>query len=161
MKKFMFLLCLLTASVAAQAQFEQGKWLFNPSVTGLGLSHSELEGTRFGFEVLGGSFVVDNAALLVNLGAEWTDGADMYTAGVGGRYYLESIGIYLGTSFKLKRYNADGGHDFTDFAISPEVGYAFFVGRNITIEPAVYYDISFKDGDYSKLGLKVGFGIYF
>lgn len=30
-----------------------------------------------------------------------------------------------------------------------------------SIEPAVYYDLSFKDSDLSKFGLKVGFGFYF
>ena len=42
-----------------------------------------------------------------------------------------------------------------------EVGYAFFVSKTVTIEPAIYYDQSFKNhSDYSKIGLRVGFGIY-
>ena len=42
-----------------------------------------------------------------------------------------------------------------------EVGYAFFISRTVTIEPAIYYDQSFKDhSKYSTVGLKVGFGIY-
>ena len=42
-----------------------------------------------------------------------------------------------------------------------EVGYAFFVSTTVTIEPAIYYDQSFKNhSDYSKIGLRVGFGIY-
>lgn len=29
-----------------------------------------------------------------------------------------------------------------------------FFQDDLTIEPAVYYDMSFKDGDYSKIGSK-------
>lgn len=42
MKKLMWIVCLLVVSVTAQAQFEKGKWIVNPSVTGLGLSYSEV-----------------------------------------------------------------------------------------------------------------------
>ena len=46
--------------------------------------------------------------------------------------------------------------------LTPEVGYAFFLGRNVTIEPSVYYDLSFSDiSEFSKLGFKIGFGVYF
>ena len=41
-----------------------------------------------------------------------------------------------------------------------EVGYAFFINRSVTIEPAIYYDQSFKTHNYSNIGLKVGLGIY-
>lgn len=41
MKKLMWMVCLLVVSVTAQAQFEKGKWIVNPSVTGLGLSYSK------------------------------------------------------------------------------------------------------------------------
>ena len=46
--------------------------------------------------------------------------------------------------------------------LTPEVGYAFFLGRNLTVEPAVYYDLSLDEtSQYSKLGFKIGFGLYF
>ena len=38
-KKLTLLFCLLACVVSAQAQFEKGKWLLNPAVTGLGLSY--------------------------------------------------------------------------------------------------------------------------
>ena len=40
MKKLVLFVCLLVATVAAQAQFEKGKWIVNPSISGLGLSHN-------------------------------------------------------------------------------------------------------------------------
>lgn len=166
MKKSIFICCLLLASVCANAQFEKGKWVVSPSVTGLDLSHNSEEKTTFGFMAHGGAFLEDNLALLVTLGANWSDAQDTYTLGVGGRYYLQSCGVYLGLGMKMKRWDPDlirprNGKAVSDYALSPEVGYAFFITRSVTIEPAVYYDISFKNGDYSRFGLKVGFGIYF
>ena len=49
-----------------------------------------------------------------------------------------------------------------DFELTPEVGYCFFLNKNVTIEPSVYYDMSLGHfADYSKVGLKVGLGIFF
>ena len=42
-----------------------------------------------------------------------------------------------------------------------EVGYAYFVSKTVTVEPAVYYDQSFKDHSaFSTIGFKVGVGVY-
>ena len=42
-----------------------------------------------------------------------------------------------------------------------EVGYAFFLSRTVTVEPSIYYNQSFKEhSDYSKIGLKIGIGVY-
>ena len=70
-------------------------------------------------------------------------GTDETSIGAQGRYYLSSCGVYGGLGMA-------------------EVGYAFFLGRNLTVEPAVYYDLSFNHtSEYSKLGFKIGFGLYF
>lgn len=42
MKKLVLVVCLLVASLAARAQFEQGKWIINPSLTGLNFSYSNM-----------------------------------------------------------------------------------------------------------------------
>ena len=49
MKKLVLVVCLLVASLAARAQFEQGKWIINPSLTGLNFSYSNSEKAQFGF----------------------------------------------------------------------------------------------------------------
>ena len=78
--------------MAAQAQFEKGKWILNPSITGLEFSHDTgTDKTSFGLEAKGGAFLLDNIALLVHAGAAWNTGGsdlDVYTLGVGGRYYF-------------------------------------------------------------------------
>lgn len=74
MKKLALLVCLLVATVAAQAQFEKGKWILNPSISGLGLSHNtETDKTSFGIEAKGGAFLLDNVALLIHAGAKWNE----------------------------------------------------------------------------------------
>ncbi len=50
---------------------------------------------------------------------------------------------------------------YNDFMPGVEVGYSYFVSKQVTIEPAIYYDQSFKKHtDYSTIGFKVGIGIY-
>lgn len=83
---------------------------------------------------------------------------DVYTLGVGGRYYFDKIGVYLGADVNVDRW--DWGHDLDDtkFSFGLEAGYAFFLTRTVTIEPAAYWNVN---SDRSKFGLKVGFGFYF
>ena len=131
MKKLALFVCLLVVTVAAQAQFEKGKWILNPSITGLEFSHDTgTDKTSFGLEA----------------------------KGVGGRYYFDKIGVYLGADVNVDRW--DWGHDLDDtkFSFGLEAGYAFFLTRTVTIEPAAYWNIN---DDRSKFGLKVGFGFYF
>lgn len=162
MKKLALFVCLLVVTVAAQAQFEKGKWILNPSITGLEFSHDTgTDKTSFGLEAKGGAFLLDNVALLVHAGAAWNSGGsdlDVYTLGVGGRYYFDKIGVYLGADVNVDRW--DWGHDLDDtkFSFGLEAGYAFFLTRTVTIEPAAYWNIN---DDRSKFGLKVGFGFYF
>lgn len=160
MKKTVFILLFLLSALVAKAQFEQGKWIVNPSVTGLNLSYSSSEKTYFGVNGQAGVFLVDNAALMVSLGGEWNTNLDHYLVGVGGRYYFDSVGVYLGAGLNMNHY-VYKEWDSTDYALGLEAGYAFFITRTVTIEPAVYYNLSFKDSDWSKIGLKVGFGFYF
>jgi opacity protein-like surface antigen len=83
--------------------------------------------------------------------------SDYFTIGAQGRYYIEQNGLYLGAGLKFVRANSD----YNDLMPGIEVGYSFFISKTVTIEPAIYYDQSFKNhSDYSSIGLKIGFGIY-
>ncbi|MDE5702955.1 outer membrane beta-barrel protein [uncultured Bacteroides sp.] len=161
MRKLALFVCLLVATVAARAQFEKGKWIVNPSISGLELSHNTgTDKTSFGIEAKGGAFLLDNVALLVHAGANWNaekSNADIYTLGVGGRYYFSKVGIYLGADVNVDRWDW-GEIDDTKFSFGAEAGYAFFLSRTVTIEPAVFWNVN---SDRSKFGLKVGFGFYF
>ncbi len=161
MKKYLLLVFLLMGTVCAHAQFEKSKWVVNPSVTGLGLSYDTgVDKASFGLGVNGGAFLMDNVALLLRGGVSWNEGgSDMnrYYVGVGGRYYFDKVGIYLGANVNVDRWDGSS-YDDTKFSFGMEAGYAFFVSKTVALEPAVYWNIN---GDRSKFGLKVGFGFYF
>ena len=162
MKKLLLLLCLLASVVTAQAQFEKGKWIVNPSVTGLGLSYdTQVDKASFGLDVNGGIFMADNLALLVRGGLSCNEGADadtdVYSLGVGGRYYFSQVGIFLGANVNVDRFDGEMVDD-TKFSFGMEAGYAFFLSRTVTLEPALYWTIN---NDRSKFGLQPGFGLYF
>ena len=154
----MILVFALTMAVTASAQFEEGKIYVNTSLTGLDMSYSGMEKARLGLQVQGGYMLMDNIMALGSLSIDHSDISDKITVGAGGRYYILQNGIYLGAN--IKAVHGDGGYN--DLLPGVEVGYAFFLNRNFTIEPAIYYDQSFKShSDYSKIGLRIGFGYYF
>ena len=162
-KLFACLLLVLATTVSANAQFEKNKWYVNASLTGLNLSHSKSEGTNFGFAMAGGAFVADNLAILLNFKGQYVEhGFDETSVGAQGRYYFASCVVYGGLGMTYKHLTSSGNFKKNLVCFTPEVGYAFFFGRNLTIEPAVYYDISLDEtSEYSKLGFKIGFGLYF
>ena len=95
---------------------------------------------------------------MLRAGAEGQGGgSDKYSLGVGGRYYFDAVGVYLGADVNMNHHVWT--HDKrTLVGFGLEAGYAFFLSKTVTIEPAVYWDIN---KDRSELGLKVGFGFYF
>ncbi|KAA6301346.1 MAG: hypothetical protein EZS26_002543 [Candidatus Ordinivivax streblomastigis] len=165
MRKILFTTCLLLISLGASAQFEKNSWVINPTITGMEYSYSDANKNHLGLSAQGGAFVMDDVALLLKLGGDWTKTINTYSVGVGGRYYFSNTGVYAGSELYLTRwaYNNDKeqqGHK-EEYGLTIDGGYAFFLNRTITIEPAVYYDLSFKDSNLSKFGLKLGLGVYF
>ena len=102
----------------------------------------------------------DNLMLLGHMAYDHRGGKasdDRLSVGVGGRYYIEQNGIYLGVNCKY----IHGSHGYNDVLLGVEVGYSFFLSRTVTVEPAIYYDQSFKKhSDFSTVGLKIGLGVY-
>ena len=83
---------------------------------------------------------------------------DVYSLGVGGRYYFSQVGIYLGANVNVDRWDWGEHSSDTKFSFGMEAGYAFFLSKTVALEPAVYWNIN---GDRSKIGLKLGFALYF
>lgn len=160
MKKLLFLIALISVSLSGYAQFEKGKHYVGASLTGLNLSYSGSEELSLGVEAKGGYLFTDDWMLTAQAAYQHSgiDGAaDQVSAGVGCRYYIVQNGLYLGVNAKLVHAN----HRYNDLMPGIEAGYAFFLSRTVTIEPAVYYDQSFKNhSDYSKIGLRIGVGVY-
>ena len=146
MKKITTLLLMLTLAVAAHAQFQQGKAYLGASLTGVDLNYTGKNGLNLGIEGKAGYLLEDNWMVLGQASLKH----------IGGRYYIVQNGLYLGAN--LKYLHAD--HSYNDLMPGAEVGYAFYINRSVTIEPAIYYDHSFNNSDYSTVGLKVGIGIY-
>lgn len=155
----MLLLAAMVVSLAASAQFQEGKGYVGASLTGLDLHYNGQDGFNIGLEAKAGYFPWDNIMVLAQVDAVHNGSsavADHFALGVGGRYYITQNGLYLGAGVKYLHAN----HDYNDLMPGLEVGYAFFLNRSVTVEPAIYYDQSFKKSDYSTIGLKVGVGIY-
>ena len=159
MKRVFFTIAAIFIATVAFAQFTKGTKYANLSLSGLDLSYSGAEKFHFGMEAMGGYFFMDKVS--ANGLIEYDNGGDnssVFTLGVQGRYYISQNGIYLAAGVKYKHV----GSSYDDFLPGIEVGYAFYLNHYITIEPAIYYDQSFKNhSDYSKIGLKIGAGFYF
>ncbi len=159
MKKIAMMVVALAMTLGASAQFEQGKYYLGASLTGLDASYSGLTEFKLGVDAKAGYFFADNLMAYGQVGYnhESREGKpDHFMAGLGARYYIVQNGIYLGVNGKYVHDNSN----YNDFMPGVEVGYAFFINRTVTIEPAIYYDQSFKKhSDYSTVGFRIGIGI--
>ncbi len=157
MKKIALFLVALMVSVAANAQFEQGKKYIGASLSSLNLSYSGSEKGHLGLEAKGGYLFMDNLMATAQLGYnKQKDVPYSFSLGVGGRYYIVQNGIYLGAGVNYKH-----SEDFNDLMPTVQLGYAFFLNGSVTVEPEIYYEQSLKNHkDFSKFGLRIGFGIY-
>lgn len=158
MKKISMILVALVMSLTASAQFEQGKAYIGASMTGFDLSYSGNSKLHLGVDAKAGYFFADDLMAYAQVGYQHSgheDARDSFMGGVGARYYIVQNGIYLGVNGKFVHNSG-----YNDILPGVEVGYAFFINRTVTIEPAIYYDQSFKKhSDYSTIGLRVGIGI--
>lgn len=160
MKKLLTMIAALLMTLTASAQFEQDKTYIGGSLTGLNLSYSGLDKLNLGIQAQAGYLFEDNLMVLGNLSYQhsgYESVPDYISVGVGGRYYIVQNGIYLGVNGKLIHAN----HNYNDVMPGVEVGYAYFLSRTVTVEPAVYYDQSFKKhSDFSTIGFRIGIGVY-
>lgn len=157
MKKLAMVLVALTMVLTANAQFESGKWYVNTSLTGVDLSYNGSRGLHLGIDATAGYFLYDNWQVNATVGINTQKDLTALVAGVGARYYIIQNGIFLGARAQYRHGN--GGYN--DLMPGIEVGYAFFINRKCTIEPAIYYDQSFNSHkNYSTVGLKIGIALY-
>lgn len=160
LKKFSLLVIALVMALSASAQFEKGKKYISASFSGFDLSYNGSSDLNVGLQAKGGYLVDDNLMVLGSLGYNHVGDdvtPDRFSIGAQGRYYILQNGIYLGVGATYKH----GNHSYNDLMPSVEVGYAFFINRHITIEPALYYEQSITDhSKYSSVGLRIGLGVY-
>ena len=158
MKKLLMTLLSCVTTLGAKAQFEKNTTYFSTSLTGLSMSYSNQEKFTLGVDVLGGFFVEQSWMLYGRFGYGHTQVSDDVTLGVGMRYYILQNGLYLGSALQYQHLFKN----MNNVQICPEVGYTFFLNRFVTLEPALYYNISLNNfSDGSKVGLRIGFGFFF
>ncbi len=159
MKKLSLFIVAMFVAIAAHAQFQAGKGYVGASLTGLSLNYNGKNGFNIGAEAKAGILFEDNWMVLAHAAIKHNGSnllPDDIEAGAGIRYYIIQNGLYLGAQAKF--IHAD--HSYNDVMPGVEIGYAFFINRSVTIEPAIYYDHSFNNSDYSNVGAKIGIGIY-
>ena len=194
LRKGMLVLLMAVTSLSASAQFEKYTSYLNTSLTGMGLSYSKDSKFKMGVQATGGYFVEDGWMIYGRLGYEHQGARGTMKnrndlqVGVGGRYYIEQNGIFLGLGLTFQHAsNVTTGktvnsvestlHDGTKQVIvtevnrfgnrnymhlTPEVGYCFYVNNYLSIEPSVYCNLCFnRFSEGTEVGLKLGMGFYF
>ena len=155
------LICSLgaTAQNADITPFEQDKIYLGASVTGLGFNYDKSSKWNGGLQFKGGYLFEDNWMVTGQVGYDYHQKmSNEFNAGIGLRYYLEDFGVYVGAGANYKH----AYKTYDDFMPTINVGYAFFLNHNVTLEPEIYYNQSFKShSDYSGFGIRLGLGIYF
>lgn len=163
MKKMILSLALALSTMTAFAQFEAGKSYVAASVSGLGLNYSKQAKVNFNMRATAGQLLADNLMMFGIVGYDYKHWAKSHELelGVGGRYYIIQNGLYLGLSAAYA-FTKSGEEKTHNCYITPELGYAFFLGEHVTLEPAVYYRMSVNDfADASTVGFRLGLGYYF
>ena len=159
MKKILLVMLLAVTTTSAFAQFEEGKKYVGASLTGLDLSYSDAQKLHLGIDARAGYFVVQDVMAIAEVGFDYSNTqCNTLDLALKGRYYIEQNGIFLGAGLKYT-------HQFESYnslSLTPEVGYCYFLGKHLTVEPTLYYDMSLTDFAHkSKVGIKIGFGLYF
>ena len=171
MKKLIMTFAALVMAVNMNAQrylndpdtpFEQGKMYVAASVTAASLTYTKSTDFNIGIGGKVGYLFIDNLMGLGVVDFQSQNNGDYSTVelGAGARYYFDQVGIYVGAMAKYAHQKFID-ETFDDFQPEAHVGYAFFLGRHVTLEPEAYYKHSFKSSDYSGFGLRIGLGIYF
>lgn len=196
LRKVLTMLLIAVSSMQASAQFEKYTSYLNTSLTGLGLSYSKDSRFKMGVQATGGYFVEDCWMVYGRFGFEHQGARGVMKnrndlqIGVGGRYYIEQNGIFLGVGLAYQHatnvtfsqhesiiggttengpveirtvynvYNYYGNRNYVH--LTPEVGYCFYVNNYLSIEPSVYCNLCLnRFSEGTEIGLKLGMGFYF
>ena len=155
MKKILLFLLVSVMTLGANAQFEKGTHYVNASVSGFGIGFSN---GNFNMGLTGeyGYFVKQGWMLGGSVGVKY-NGTGSFQLKPSFRYSFVENGLNLGCGVQFEH----AGKDANYIQLCPQVGYTFFLNKNISIEPALYADFAlsdFKNG--TSAGLKIGIGLY-
>ena len=166
MKKFLLTIAMVAFGFAANAQDESGQTAKGKFVIEANTGSATTGNTSFSFSssdgqssfslgLDGGYFVADNFAVKGGLGYADINDASLFVYKVGAEYYLDGqfpVGIdFTGTSF-------DGG---SSNWVGLQAGYAYFLGENVSVKPALRYNIGLDEGQEGLFQGLIGFALYF
>ncbi len=168
MRKVSLMIVGLLMAIAAQAQyynyqnlrtpFHENKVFLGASMSGFDFNYSDSEDVKIDLKAQLGYMFFDNVLGYGEVGYNnGGKGPHSISVGAGFRYYIEQNGLFLGAKLNFIHANKN----YNDLLPGVEIGYAYFLSRSVTIEPAIYYNQSIKKhSDYSNIGIRVGLGIY-
>lgn len=161
MKKVFFILFAAILSTQTYAQFEKDKSYLSLNTNSFNLNYNSGTKWHFNLDAHAGHFFFDDVMFLGKIGYDHTNKQNVFRVGVGARYYITQNGLHIGANAEY-RYNDASENKHNNWFLGPEIGYTFFLNQYLTIEPALYYNISLNnfEGD-SEVGLRIGFGFFF
>lgn len=169
MKK-LFLAIMVAMSTVTFAQTQKGNYLIETETTfnqqdvntGIGYYSTKNGDKKLNVGVSGGYFVAKNLALKAGVGYGTTiyDSntlSSVWSYRAGAEYYINGLVpvqvTWSGASVKNLKYDPS--------YISTQVGYAWFVNKNLLVKPFVRYDIALTNHYNDGFGVGVGFGYIF
>ena len=176
MKRIAYIaLFLFSFASGLMAQTEKGYWMINPQLTAFSTGSTDTDSkqpNRFNFGVgfKGDTFIYDD--LLVSFGTgynldmqkkQWKENSLQLNGSV--KYYFFShlfLGAEIGYEHNWTRYSGTGQKTQKSdyYYVGADLGYAVFITRNISIDPALYWKYSFIDR-LNQYGFRLGFSLYF
>ncbi|AUC14839.1 hypothetical protein BTO06_06655 [Tenacibaculum sp. SZ-18] len=169
MKKILLTIALVTFCLTVKAQDEggqtaKGKFVIEANTGSATTGNtsfsftSQDEATSFSVGLDGGYFIVDDIAIKVGLG--YSEDANENTSLV----YKVGAEMYIDGRFPIGIDITGTDNDTTSVNwLGLQAGYAIFLGENVSIKPALRYNIG-MDGDVEDEGLfqgLIGFALYF
>ena len=112
-----------------------------------------------GFE--GGYFTIDNLAVKLGLGYYYgSESVDALEYKIGAEYYIKGI-VPIGIDFTGVSYFSENYPNSNSNWLGLQGGYAYFLGENVSIKPALRYNIGLEDGQKGLFQGLIGFALYF
>jgi len=147
MKKIIITIVALTFACATTfaetpEQIQKGSILIETVATSMNLKLTN--GVVFGLNGAGGYFIIDKLAGLTGISLNAADGGTVFEFSLGGRYY--PLTLWKGSLFGDFLFNLHTQKGSTYVGIGINAGYAFFLNRNVSVEPLLYLNVPFKKG---------------
>ena len=178
MKKILFLAAFAVfglTSVNAQednsdssSQTSKGKWLIeantgNAMLGSTGLYLTSVDGeTSYNLGLDGGYFIMDDLAVKAGLGygGSSVEGSlSTFSYRLGAKYYVNSM---IPVTLDLTGASIEDANE-NPMWLGIGAGYAWFVGKNVSIEPGLRYNLSLNE-DFTDEGVfqfNIGFALHF